>query len=402
MKNQKKLLSYFLGLAFLALYSCENEQVENNNVSEDNVSIINKVPNIKNPVTDAKVLEQIRQLQIDGGIVTEGDFYLPDGSIEKRFFIGDDITITQKQLDQRDQFISKQYRTTNLVLGENRNIIIFAWTRDVSPVGLTAKGKTALERAVANYNSINNMALNFSLRFNSNSGDADMIVYDTSDRQIDSGGAAGFPFATGEPNKFIQIFNLESFSTEVNEHVITHEIGHSIGFRHTDWFDRRNSCGNEVNSSGQLIDPNEGATSEGANHIAGTPTGFDSTSLMVACFSSNEDGNFNNNDIIALRNMYPEDILTSCTFDISNELDGDYRLRFYFNNLNQCFSNIRYNVNYGDGATSSFVRDSNTFSIAHQYPFGTNAVYNVSVEKRNATNNVLLETKQIVVRAKRD
>ncbi|MEM6801987.1 MAG: M57 family metalloprotease, partial [Bacteroidota bacterium] len=49
---------------------------------------------------------------------------------------------------------------------------------------------------------------------------------------------------------------------------------------------------------------NEGSAGVGANHIPGTPTGFDSNSIMLACFGSNEDGEFGNFDRVALEFMY--------------------------------------------------------------------------------------------------
>jgi hypothetical protein len=72
-----------------------------------------------------------------------------------------------------------------------------------------------------------------------------------------------------------------------------HEIGHTLGMRHTDWFSRQ-SCGQSGESAG----------SDGAVHIPGTRTGFDSTSIMLACFGANEDGEFNSNDITAFRYLY--------------------------------------------------------------------------------------------------
>jgi hypothetical protein len=72
---------------------------------------------------------------------------------------------------------------------------------------------------------------------------------------------------------------------------MAHEIGHTIGFRHTD-YQTRESCGSNTN---------EGSAGVGAIYIPGTPTGSDATSLMQSCGPSRS---LNNNDKIALDFLY--------------------------------------------------------------------------------------------------
>ena len=110
------------------------------------------------------------------------------------------------------------------------------------------------------------------------------------------GGSAGFPKG-GKPYGTINIgVGLQDYSVDVNEHVITHEIGHTIGFRHSDYYNRAISCG----SGG-----NEGASNVGAIHIPGTPTtATTGGSVMNSCFRSNESGEWSSSDRTALNALY--------------------------------------------------------------------------------------------------
>ena len=306
MKNIKFLTLAGLCLIF-SLQSCEKENVTEDisNVNED-IYINMNSPENRTLVTDIDLLNAIKALDIDVGLVSIGDFHLPDGTVEERIYIGSDITFTRYELEAlvgSSSALDRQYRTFNLVTGNNQTINILGYTGGSQ--ALSSKAQTGLTRAVANYNNISNMTLQFNLTFGTNYQAADMVVYDNSVNTPNSqGGVAGFPTSAGAPNKFVQIYNIEQFSTGVNEHVITHEIGHSIGFRHSDWFDRL-SC--PSSSQG-----NEGTGSDGAVHISGTPTGRDLTSVMQACFSTSVSGNFNNNDVTALEFMYPASTAGPC------------------------------------------------------------------------------------------
>ncbi len=219
----------------------------------------------------------------------------PDGTLKSGVLTADDIFVTLDALAQTElasDADGKQYRTRALV-SQNRTINVVGYTG--GRFALTSRMRTGLQRAVDNYNAIN-ISLRFNLRFAATTN-ADMVVYNAG--SSDAGGQAEFP-SGGRPGKFIQIFGgMDRFNSDVNEHVAAHEMGHALGFRHTDYARRR--CDNI----------NEGQSSFGAIAIPGTPSGnqwggsnIDSNSIMISCFDSGEDGEFSNFDIVALEFLY--------------------------------------------------------------------------------------------------
>ncbi|CAM4522124.1 M57 family metalloprotease [Corallococcus exiguus] len=157
--------------------------------------------------------------------------------------------------------------------------------------GLYSRLSQGLDLAIGNYNSL---GLTFTMARGPTTGcNANITATITSG----AGGSSGFP-SGGLPYGTINIgTGLQSYSVDVNEHVITHEIGHTIGFRHSDYYNRAISCGGSAS--------NEGTAGVGAILISGTPsTATVGGSIMNSCFRSTETGEWTSSDITALTTIY--------------------------------------------------------------------------------------------------
>lgn len=180
----------------------------------------------------------------------------------------------------------EQYRTNNLVGTGVSKICVVPTSQFDSYSRLSA----GLDLAIENYNQLN-LRLTF-VRGSASDCTATINAKTTSG----VGGSSGFPKG-GKPYGTINIgTGLQSYSADVNEHVITHEIGHTIGFRHSDYYDRSISCG---------TGGDEGSAGVGAVLIPGTPsTAKVGGSVMNSCFRSSETGEWSASDKTALDYLY--------------------------------------------------------------------------------------------------
>jgi hypothetical protein len=291
MQKFKSLSIFFMAVFAVAIIfsSCQkDEQVktdENAEATLEDIKLLNKT-------VETEVIKKLEQIAVNPNGAQFAEIERPDGTVEEVLWLEDDISMSLDQLDEMFSygpvdFTDRQYRTNNLV-SNPRTIRVEGYTG--GSFALTTRMRTGLQWAINNYNRLN-IGLNFVLTFGTNTS-RNIVVYKVNNSG--AGGSAGFP-SGGRPYKWVRINSgTGNQSNNVNEHVITHEIGHCIGLRHTDYFSRQ-SCGQNTN---------EGSAGVGAIHIPGTPTGYDGTSLMLACFSLNTNGEFNANDRRAIEYLY--------------------------------------------------------------------------------------------------
>lgn len=270
----KKMLALFslAGLFAVAISCSEQEPMAKNGIPQDIVSQLNAAGFDTN--------EGLRSW--NGGYIVEYDIFLTADQIGK---LGSQVSVSNNGTEEH-------YRTTNLVTPNPRTLKIW-----LDP-GFSSSMFSALNTALARYNDAG-LAMSLDFVATTNQAEADIQIQSYYENSNTLGVSAGFPSSAGNPASPIKLNTKYYGGTSTRADaatVIAHEIGHAIGMRHTDYMNRKYSCG-----PGPFN--NEGSAGVGAVHIPGTPTTPEAGSYMLAC-SNGTDRPFTTGDRTALSTIY--------------------------------------------------------------------------------------------------
>jgi hypothetical protein len=267
MKRLQNLLLLYL---FVFVYSCKKNDVKNEGPEQTQTN---------------EVLRRI----LDLGFREKDIVEYPD-----RYVVQGDIAFLKNDPGLNSGIKTKQTRSNNTVAVNNTLIRVFV--NNNFPT-LFNNIVTALDDAIIGLNSIGS-ELFFVRTTNQNEANITITMdngirwHPELQREIELCGLGGFPFSDGRPFNQIRISEQTLHGNGITSHwqlvfLLSHELGHNIGLRHTNW---------------AVADA---PSSAGAVHIPGTPTS-DPNSVMNTPTCGLGWNNWSTHDRTAILTMYPK------------------------------------------------------------------------------------------------
>lgn len=272
--------------------------------------------------TDNSVYEYIKKLGYsDSDIKDEGDRYRVDGDIIFDKNASPDFSIFDKAK-------TEQYGGANYV-GYNEQPFVSVHIEQAMQVYAPE-----INEAIALWNNVPNCRLKFNvvgLSVNAR------IRIQQASLQPGVCGEAYFP-QNGLPGAFARfspgLLSILSYSQRVS--LFAHELGHAIGFRHTNW--------QNVEGVANWTDPAGAAVA--AMHIMGTPTGDDPNSIMNGNSCGAAVTTLSAFDILAMQFLYPANPPVAGTVPV---------FRYYSRNVWRDHFYTTYFNEVGNGSNSDYI-----------------------------------------------
>lgn len=202
-------------------------------------------------------------------LLVEGDVYLPKAQLR---------ALRARSGDPRDPRF--QYTTNNLVSSTKINQI----TVDLSGLNSQTAWQSAARDAISYWSGITDANVTMV------EGSPADITVSTTCTSSNVAAFASFP-SGGNPGSTVYVNTCFGYSTTSAQkvHNMVHELGHTIGFRHSNY-----------------VQLGESAGTDGANLVYGTPTSGNATgSVMNGGTALNSWAGFATSDLTAVRTRYP-------------------------------------------------------------------------------------------------
>lgn len=262
----KTNFTYLILVSFL-LISCNDEIMPDYSFEEANNSL--------HAVFDSESdKEAILSLGFDiNGVVNNEDHYVVEG----------DIRLEKKNLTTESQIQLRQARWSELISYSNQNNITVG-VSSLMPASGVDNWRTEIQKAINNWNNISGCRIRMTYTTSTN---PDILIIIDNELGTGTLAKASWP-ENGKAGSCIRI-NLDyakqmSINSSEKEYHMTHELGHCLGLRHTNWASRNETT---------------------AIRIPGTPYTDDNSVMIGGRIKRGWEG-FTKYDIVAIRVLYPE------------------------------------------------------------------------------------------------